>query len=64
MTLKARILRLEAVQAPQAPLMMVFVDVGQTEEEALAARFGDGERPENVMFIRFVAPRCREWPER
>lgn len=64
MTLKARILRLEAIQAPQAPFMMVMVDVGQTEEEALAARFGGGERPENIMFIQFVAPRSREWLER
>ena len=45
MTLKARVARLEAIQAPTSPFVMVIVEADQTEEEAVAARFGDNGRP-------------------
>jgi hypothetical protein len=47
---RSRFVRLERLDA-KSPVALVWVDFHETQEDALARRFGAGPRPLHVMFI-------------
>ena len=62
-SLEPRLRKLEAAAIPADVMRVdvVFVQVGQTDEEALRLKYGDEGAPEGVKLIvvQFVAPKNR-----
>lgn len=62
MNLRARLDRLEA-STPEGRAVMVWRELGETPERALARHFGDAPRPANVVVIGWAETDAASTPD-